>query len=447
MKYAVIGAAKSGVAVAVLAKKIGHSVFLSEYKNKEKIAEEFINKLNSNSIDVEFGGHTERVLEAEVIIVSPGVPRTVPIIVEAEKKGIPVISEMEFACSQIKNPIIAVTGTNGKTTTTSLIEHIFATAGRKAIAAGNIGIPLSEYVENLEDDTVVIVEISSFQLDRTDLFQPEVAVITNITPDHLSYHGSMQDYVETKWKIASNQNENNLLILNCDDDTLSSSKSDYLRGNPKIEYFSKNPVPMGIGIKQEQIVFYSEKHKDEVLMTTQDLALPGIHNAYNSMAAALAARFFEIPNEDIRDSLMTFQAVEHRLEAVRSIGNVAFINDSKATNINSTWYALQSYNTPIVWIAGGRGDNNNYSILDEWVEKNVSHIIAIGEEKDAIFNHYCLKKPCTRCNDLNEAVTKAFEAAEKDDVILFSPACKSFDMFDSYVQRGEVFKQIVNGLK
>jgi UDP-N-acetylmuramoylalanine--D-glutamate ligase len=204
---------------------------------------------------------------------------------------------------------------------------------------------------------------------------------------------------------------------------------------------------MGIGMKQDQLVFYSKQHKEEVLMTAHELALPGIHNTYNSMAAALAARYFEIPNQIIRDSLMSFKSVEHRLEAVRTIGGVTFVNDSKATNINSTWYALQSYDNPIVWIAGGRGDNNDYSILDKYVEENVTHIITIGEETETIFNHFCLSKPCTRAESLEDAVTKAFQVAENKDIILFSPACKSFDMFNSYEHRGKVFKEIVNNLK
>ena len=446
MKYSIIGAAKSGIAASVLAKQLGHSVFLSESKNKADISAETINKIKQSRIDCEFGGNTNKALEVDCIIVSPGVPRHIPILIEAEKLKIPIISEMEFACQQIENPIIAITGTNGKTTTTSLIEHIFKFAGRKVIAAGNIGIPLSEYVNNLDADTIVVVEISSFQLDRIEKFHPQVAIIMNVTPDHLSYHGTMENYVETKWKIASNQNQNNLLILNYDDVTLSETKEKFLRGTPSIAYFSENSVPMGIGLKQDDIIFL-QQHNEEVLMAKQDLALPGIHNTYNSMAAALAARYFDIPNDNIRESLKTFKAVEHRLELVRTIGGVAFVNDSKATNINSTWYALQSYKQPIIWIAGGRGDNNNYSLLDGFVSKNVSHIIAIGEEKEAIFNHYCTMKPCIFAEDMEDAVIKAYEVAEKQNVILLSPACKSFDMYDSYGHRGNIFKKIVTGLK
>lgn len=445
MKYSIIGAARSGTAAAVLARNKGHQVLLSEYKSKEEIPTETLQTLADAGIDSEFGGHSGRVLDCDTMIVSPGVPRTAQVILQAEEKKIPIISEIEFAYQNTQNPIVAVTGTNGKTTTTSLIEHIFKTAGRDAVAAGNIGLPLSACVENVSPETVLVVEISSFQLDRIVDFRPQVSVITNISPDHLQYHGSMENYVETKWKIAKNQQSNNLLILNCDDDVLMQSQADFLRGNPETAHFSSGPVATGVGIDKDRIIFY--RHKEEVLMTTQELALPGIHNACNSMAAALAARYFDIPNEKIRESLMTFRAVPHRLEEVRTIGGVTFVNDSKATNIDSAWYALQSYPNPIIWIAGGRGDNNDYSLLDPHVEKSVEHIIAVGEEADAIFNRYCLKKPCEKAFDLQEAVEKAFNAADSGDVVLFSPACKSFDMFKSYEERGDKFKEIINKLK
>jgi UDP-N-acetylmuramoylalanine--D-glutamate ligase len=447
MKITVIGAANSGTAAAVLAKHRGYEVFISEYNPKEKVKQENLELLETNQIESEFGGHTDRALDCEKIVVSPGVPRTAGIIKQAEEKSIKIVSEPEFACEGIKNPIIAVTGTNGKTTTTSLIEHIFKTAGKNVIACGNIGIPVSEAVEKVAEDTVLVVEISSFQLDRIFDFKPEVAVITNITPDHLSYHGSMDNYVETKWKIAKNQEADNLLILNADDDVLTQSKSDNLRGNPSVAYFSAGQVATGVGIDEDRIIFYKAQHKDEVLMTTQELALPGIHNAYNSMAAALAARYFEISDKAISESLRTFQAVEHRLEKVRTIGGVTFVNDSKATNVNSTWYALQSYDKPLIWIAGGRGDNNDYSLLDKHVQKHVTHIVTLGEESEAIFNHYCLLKPCLKADSLQAAVEKAFHSADNDSIVLFSPACKSFDMFDSYIKRGEAFKEIINNLK
>jgi UDP-N-acetylmuramoylalanine--D-glutamate ligase len=252
----------------------------------------------------------------------------------------------------------------------------------------------------------------------------------------------MENYVESKWKITSSQSENNLLILNVDDETILQTN---LKTCAKIAHLSQKPVGWGIYTNGDEIIFKTAD-KEEVLMLTGELSLPGIHNRYNSMAAALAARVFEIKNEDIRDSLMKFSGVEHRLEFVRTLNGIDFINDSKATNINATWYALSSYKQPIVWIAGGRGDNNNYAELDQVVEKNVSLIIAIGEEAQNIFNHFCTKKRCLIEDDLRSAVVKAFENAEFGDKILFTPACKSFDMFDNFEQRGVVFKEIVNSL-
>ncbi|MFH1052171.1 MAG: UDP-N-acetylmuramoyl-L-alanine--D-glutamate ligase [bacterium] len=471
MNIAVIGAARSGLAAALLAKKLLHNVFLSESRSKDDFQETF-DLLQKNGIESEFGGNTNKALEGtELIITSPGVPRTAWIIKEAEKLNIPVISELEFAYQHCKNPIIAITGTNGKTTTTSLIAHIFNKSERKAVVAGNIGEPLSNIIlrqaqedgrqksedrsqnEKQQDDikdslidknTVLVVEVSSYQLDRIVNFKPEVALILNITPDHLAYHGTIEDYARTKYKIAKNHDSNCLLILNADDE-LASKGALYTQG--QVAYFSINKVVGGIYSRDGKMCYnYPKQQKEEIIMTLDEVSIPGTHNAQNSMAAALAARAFEITNENIRDSLMTFEGVEHRLEFVRNIDGVDYINDSKATNINATWYALSSYKKPIIWIAGGRGDSNNYSELDDVAEKNVDTVIAIGEESNNIFNHFSSKLRCFRCDSLEAAVIKARNIALKGNIVLFTPACKSFDMFINYEHRGEVFKEIVNKL-
>ncbi|ROL61391.1 UDP-N-acetylmuramoyl-L-alanine--D-glutamate ligase [Bacteroidetes/Chlorobi group bacterium ChocPot_Mid] len=444
MNIAVIGAARSGLAAALLAKRHKHDVFLSESRPVEDFPET-LDFLKQNKIDSEFGANSERALEnTDLIITSPGVPRTAFIIKEAEKRKIRIISELEFAFWYCKNPIIAITGTNGKTTTTSLIAHIFNKSGRKAIVAGNIGNPLSNVVDDIEADTVIVAEVSSYQLDRIEKFKPQVGLILNITPDHLAYHGSLEDYSLTKYKIAKNHDENCLLILNADDE-LASKGASYTKG--KVAYFSMNKVVGGIYNKNGKMCCnFPNQHNEEIIMTFDEVSIPGIHNAQNSLAAALAARAFEITNENIRDSLMTFEGVEHRLEFVRNIDGVDYINDSKATNINATWYALSSYKKPIIWIAGGRGDSNDYSELDLVVEKNVQCIIAIGEEADNIFNHFSSMLRCYRCDSLEAAVKKARDIALPSNVVLFTPACKSFDMFVNYEHRGEVFKEIVNKL-
>ena len=326
----------------------------------------------------------------------------------------------------------------------SLTAYNLQKSGKRAIACGNIGTPISSLVGKIYDDTIIVAEVSSFQLDRIQNFKPDVSVILNITPDHLYYHGSMENYVEAKWKIFSNQNEKDLLILNADD----AATSEILpQVNIKKAFFSMNPVEYGVfNDGGKMILRFPDNNKEEEIMLFDEIHLPGVHNAYNSMAAALAARAFEIRNEDIRDSLASFEGVEHRLEFVRKIDDIEFINDSKATNINATWYALSSYKKPIVWIAGGRGDNNNYSELNELVAKNVKCIVSIGEESEAIFNHFCTMVRCIKSNSLEDAVSQAYHQTEPGDVVLFTPACKSFDMFMNYEHRGEVFKEIVLSL-
>lgn len=440
----IIGAGKSGIAAALLAKRKGYNVFLSESGKAEKFAKA-IDILEKYQIAFEFDGNTERAFQnVDLIITSPGVLPSSWIISEADNRKLRIISELEFASWFLKNRIVAITGTNGKTTTTSLLTYIFNNSGKHAVAAGNIGTPLSELVDSIDNDTIIVAEVSSFQLDRIETFRPDIAVILNITPDHLYYHGTFDSYQHSKWKIFSNQIEKDLLILN-KDDAATVGGAVQSRGN--VAYFSMTECDIGVFKNNDKmIVRYPSLKKEEVIMLFEEARLPGIHNEYNSMAAALAARAFEVRNEDIRDSLMSFAGVEHRLEYVRTIDNVDFINDSKATNVNATWYALSSYKQPVVWIAGGRGDSNNYSELDSVVNEYVKTIICIGEEADNIFNHFCSFVRCIRCNSLEEAVKKSIDVSQPGDVVLFTPACKSFDMFFNFEHRGDAFKQIVNNL-
>lgn len=440
----IIGAGKSGIAAALLAKRKGYNVFLSESGEAKKFSKA-IEILDYSQIKYEFGSNTEKALEdVDFIITSPGVLPSSWVLSKADKRKIRIISELEFASWFLENKLVAITGTNGKTTTTSMLTYIFNHSGKKAVAAGNIGTPLSDLVDNIDADTIIVAEVSSFQLDRIETFRPDIAIILNITPDHLYYHGTFDNYQHSKWKIFSNQIEKDLLILN-KDDAATVGGAVQSRGN--VVYFSMTECETGIFKNNgKMIVRYPSLKNEEVIMLFEEVRLPGIHNEYNSMAAALAARALEVRNEDIRDSLMSFAGVEHRLEYVRTINNVDFINDSKATNVNATWYALSSYKQPIVWIAGGRGDSNNYSELDSVVKENVKTIICIGEESDYIFNHFCTFVRCIKCNSLDEAVKQSLNLAHRGDVVLFAPACKSFDMFFNFEHRGEVFKQIVNNL-
>lgn len=445
MNYTIIGAGKSGLAAAILAKNNGDKVFLTESKPSSEYSDAII-QIEKHEIDYEFGGHTSKAISnVHCIITSPGVPPNVPIILEAESRNIEIISELEFAWRQITNPVISITGTNGKTTTTALTTFILQQAGKSAVSAGNIGTPLSSLVNTLSKDTIIVIESSSYQLERTIDFRPNIGVILNITPDHLGYHGSFVNYRNAKWKTSSRQTEKDLLILNADDKEAAAA-SEFTRA--QIMPFSINPLQQGAWCddKGRFIIRKSSQHNEEEIMLFDDMRLPGVHNRYNSMAAVLAARAFEVRNENIRDSLIQFAGVEHRLEFVRKLNGIDYINDSKATNINAAWYALSSFKKPIVWIAGGRGDNNDYQQLDELVYKNVSCIVSIGEEANTIFDHYCLTNRCVKAATLEEATHIASEHAEPDNIVLFSPACKSFDMFDNYEQRGQCFKNAVLSL-
>ena len=445
MNILVIGASKSGEAAAKLAKKLGNNVLVTEFKPQNEFDENLINKFQSFGINYEFGGHSlDNIANYDLIIVSPGVPRTAEILKIAQQNHIKIFSEIEFAYQHCNNPIIAITGTNGKTTTTSLIAHILNSSGKKAVVAGNIGIAFSDIVLDIEPQTIVVLEVSSYQLDRIEKFRPNVAIIMNITPDHLKYHGTMDDYVETKWKINSNQIEKDLLILNYDDSYLS-NKNKINKSTHNVKYFSLTEPVMGAFVRQGMIVL-KEQHKEEEIMPISQIGIKGQHNVYNSLAAILATRSFEITNENYRSALSSFAGVNHRLEFTRELKGIRFYNDSKATNVNSTWFALNSFDEPIIWIAGGRGDNNDYSLLDESVKKNVKAIVTIGEEADNIGRHFAEMKPIYNYETIEQAIFEAYNLAKEGEIVLFSPACKSFDMFTNFEHRGDVFKSIVNKL-
>ncbi len=475
MKLSVLGAGKSGLAAAILAKNKGYEVFLSENAPESNFLSAK-NELEKYGIDFEFGQHSyDIILNSEIVISSPGIPPHAQIIEELKRARVKVIDETEFAYQFLKqNKIIAVTGTNGKTTTASLIHHIFSSCGKKSWLSGNIGVPLSTLIGKIKENDFIILELSSYQLDRTFTLHPDVAIILNITPDHISWHSTYEQYRLAKWKITARQTPSDLLVLphNMGEITphhLGKGVGTYSKaqissihtGKPTVTGSGESrgdlteEICSGIESEDDFIKFITQQKnchsghsdkKEEILMPISELALRGNHNLYNSMAAALAARRFEIPNEDIRDALSSFEGVEHRLENVRTVGDVNYINDSKATNINAVWFALSSFaDSPIIWIAGGVGEND-YSTLDKLVGERVSHVISFGEESDNIFNHFSRLTRCTKTNNLDEAVELAFGNAQKDNIVLFSPACKSFDSYTNYEQRGQHFKKIVHSL-
>lgn len=445
-KIIVVGAGKSGVASALLAIRKGFDrVFVSEIQPKEKF-QSAVQIFENNAIEYEFETNdVSKLSDFDLVVASPGVPPASPFLIRANELGIPIISEIEFAYRFLSNPIIAITGTNGKTTTTALITYILKNSGLEAVAAGNIGIPLTSLVDNIDPNTIIVVEVSSYQLMYVDEFKPKVASILNITPDHIAYHQTYENYRSTKFRIFERQSEEDLLILNVDNDETFLAKS---QARGKVALFGLSPVEFGAYVKGDKIVLrFPEQNNEEVIMKIGEINIPGVHNLYNSLAAIIAVRAFEVRNENIRDSLMTFQGVEHRLEWVRNLDGVDYINDSKATNVDSAYYALSSYKRPIIWIAGGRGESNDYTFLNDVVESNVKAIVAIGEERGNIFSHFCTLSRCYLEDTLEDAVLRAKRIAEPNDIVLFSPACKSFDMFLNFEHRGESFKQIVMNLK
>jgi len=461
LKITCLGAGKSGFAAAKLALKNNNEVFLSEYGSIDKFLG-ILDELNNTEIEYEFGNHSiKKILESDLVVCSPGIKPDSFVIQEIKKHNIKLISEIEFASYYTDNPTIAITGTNGKTTTVNLIHYILTKCGKQSELLGNVGNPYSDYAINPNKESILSLELSSYQLDNIIDFRPDVAAFLNITEDHISYHGSFQHYFEAKWKITSKQNENDLLILNVDDKLLMQflnvgghkSKACFsaISTNPDIildERFKDGIYSDGDKIyffKMQQYGLPVRQQNKEELMQLSNLALPGIHNLYNSMAAAMAVRRFEIKNEDLRDCLATFQGVEHRLEFVRTIGRNDFINDSKATNVNAAWYALSSYERPIIWIAGGQGENDYSELLD--IAKNkVSKIITFGEEGNNIFNYFYKDFDTYLVNNLEQAILKAKETATSNEVILFSPACKSFDQYTNFEERGQHFKSIVKSL-
>jgi UDP-N-acetylmuramoylalanine--D-glutamate ligase len=446
MKVTVLGAARSGKAVARLLRSAGARVFMSERSRAGESERTFVEDLR---IEAEFGGHSSRVLDAELIVVSPGVPSNIPVLVQARARGIAIYSEVEVASWFCHAPIVAITGTNGKTTTSSLVAHIFDTAGLDYVLAGNIGEAFSEFVSTVDETGTVILEVSSFQLDHVEQFKPKASVILNVTPDHLDRYDSFEEYAASKFAIMQNQQEGDAIVFNYDDALVRNTVSATLDEKAAAGFgFSQQAEPdSGAFVRDHDLVVRMEQSED-VLMATDDLALPGRHNLCNSLAAAMAARVMEVRVDAIRESLMTFEGVRHRLELVRELDNVRYINDSKATNVNAVWYALESYDARVILIAGGRDKGNDYSGIVDLVRDKVDGLVAIGESADRVLSELGhLTQKSSRADSMDEAVHQAQRIARPGDVVLLSPACASFDMFANFEERGDAFRRAVEELK
>jgi UDP-N-acetylmuramoylalanine--D-glutamate ligase len=442
-KIVVLGAGESGVGAAILARKQGMEAWVSD---KGKIKPKYLEILKREAIPFEEGRHSEDIiLKADEIIKSPGIPEKAPLIQKLKAKNIPVISEIEFACRFTNAKLICITGSNGKTTTTLLTHHIFQKAGLNVGLAGNVGRSFAYQVAT-ENFDYYVLELSSFQLDDMYKFKADISVLLNITPDHLDrYNYNLQDYVDAKFRIVQNQTSEDSFIYCLDDEI--TKKEVEKRNIPAKKYpFSiTQTVEEGASLINQEIVL--NVNKSNFSMPANRLSLHGKHNIYNSMAAAIAAKVVDIRKDSIRESLADFQNIEHRLEFVATIHGVEFINDSKATNVNSAWYALESMSRPVVWIVGGTDKGNDYSILQDLVKEKVHTIVCLGKDNRKIISAFSTLVPfITEASTAKEAVMKASKASRQGDTVLLSPACASFDLFENYEDRGNQFKEAVREL-
>lgn len=448
-RFVILGGGESGAGAALLAKQQGYEVFLSDGSS---LKNEYRNELLQAGIEFEEGMHTEsKILDADEVMKSPGIPEKAAIVKKIRAKGIPVISEVELAYRFKGNSrIVAITGSNGKTTTTALTYHICKTAGLDCALVGNIGDSFAKRVAE-NPSPLYVVEVSSFQLDDIITFRPDVAILTNITEDHLDrYDYKFENYIRSKFRIAMNQQAGDHFIY-CADDEVTMKYKD----NPAVTGFSlqsnqlpismKKELPNGAFIKDGDM--YVRTGQDFTNMSVFDFALKGKHNQYNTMAACVAATTLDIRKDKIRDAVQNFQNLEHRMEHVATVRGVEFINDSKATNVNSAWYALESMTKPTIMILGGVDKGNDYSLIEELVKEKVKAIVCLGTDNRKIHEAFGnIVSTIVNTSSAVEAVQAAFHFAGKGDVVLLSPACASFDLFKNYEDRGNQFKHAVKEL-
>ncbi|MCO4820776.1 MAG: UDP-N-acetylmuramoyl-L-alanine--D-glutamate ligase [Flavobacteriaceae bacterium] len=442
-RLVILGGGESGVGTALLGMKKGYDVFVSD---KGKIKEKYKEVLIHNEIDWEERQHTEaKIIDADVVMKSPGIPDKVAIVQLLIMNGVSVISEIEFASKFTDANIIGITGSNGKTTTTMLVHHILKQADLNVGMAGNIGDSFAKQIVT-HDYENIILELSSYQLDGIVDFKPNIAVITNITPDHLDrYDYKFENYIASKFRITLNQTKEDYLIYDADDDVI----VDYLKQNPiestLIPFSLKTELEYGTHYTNNNIIVNIDNSK--LIMPTTNLALEGKHNIKNAMAASTVAQLLKIRKNTIRESLENFQGAEHRLENVLRINKVQYINDSKATNVNATYFALESMDAPTVWIVGGEDKGNNYNELYQFVNKNVKAIICLGVDNKKLFESFGnMVDIMVETQYMSEAVKIAYKITEAGDNVLLSPACASFDLFENYEDRGRQFKDCVRNL-
>jgi UDP-N-acetylmuramoylalanine--D-glutamate ligase len=446
-KFAVLGAGKSGLAITKLLLKNGAKEILLTDEKELNIGS--IN-IEAENLKTEFGGFTSSILNYDVIIKSPGIPPSNEILIKARNNSKRVYSEVEAASWFCSAPIIGITGTNGKTTTTVLIGEIFKNAGYKTFVCGNVGKAFSEIVGDVTKDSVVVLELSSFQLEDIEELNPNVSILLNITPDHIDWHETFENYLNAKLKISKNHTSNDLLIFNYDDETLRNKLKGYKKNIAAIslnEDLQESEFNSGAYIKDGMLYYFNkEKNQLDDVAMRKDVYLKGNHNMYNVLASIVAAKKFGISCDDIENTLEEFKGVEHRIEFVRELNGVSYYNDSKATNIDALIVALQTFEKNIVLILGGKDVNNDYNVVKDLINERVKEIIAIGSSKDKINDFFSSFKKVYKADSYEEAVNYAQKIGNEGDTVLLSPACKSFDMFNNFEERGEKFKELVNKL-
>ncbi len=443
-KIVILGAGESGVGAALLAKQKGYDVFVSDASAIKPI---FQAELEANHIPFESGSHdVDRILAADEVMKSPGIPEKNELMKQIRTKGIPVISEIEFGFRyKGDSKIVAITGSNGKTTTTSLLYHICKVAEEDVAIVGNIGFSFARQIA-VDPKKLYVIEVSSFQLDDIKTFRPDIAILLNITEDHLDrYNYQFEYYIKSKFRIIENQTEKDCFIY-CIDDEVITKQLELLTTNTNLLPFSmKQELKKGGYIKNEQMMLKIQEER--VTMSIYDFALKGKHNAYNTMAASIAASTLGIRKEKIREAVSNFHSLEHRMEFVATVKGVDFINDSKATNVNSTWYALESMQKPTILILGGVDKGNDYALVADLVKDKVKAIVCMGTDNAKLIEYFKDKvAQIIEVDSAKKAVNASFKLAEKGDVVLLSPACASFDLFKNYEDRGHQFKESVKAL-